>query len=282
MTPEGEAAINRNQRRSLILLAVGIAAFWVIFEAAVRAPAPTHMTSWSDPYSGMEFVLLRAGTFKMGTPADEPKREAGEALHEVTLSRPFYLGRYEVMQGEWDHVMGDNPSFFKRCGDRCPVEQVTWHDVQLFIRRLNERSSAGFRLPTEAEWEYACRANGLAPFGRASSLSSRDANINGNFPYEAPIGEFRQQTTPAGRFAPNPWGLFDVSGNVWEWVQDAHCPYPEGSVTDPKGECESPHRVIRGGSWLFDGGSARCGLRYTHRPQDKGYSLGLRLARDVS
>jgi formylglycine-generating enzyme required for sulfatase activity len=158
---------------------------------------------------------------------------------------------------------------------------VSLEDVREFIARLNERSGPGFRLPTEAEWELACRAGGPQPFGHRSTLSSRDANINGMYPYNAPQGTARNQTTTVGRFAANPWGIHDMSGNVWEWVQDRHCPYPGGAVTDPLGTCDSGFFVIRGGSWQFDGNSARCGLRYTHRPQDSGYSLGFRLAKDA-
>jgi formylglycine-generating enzyme required for sulfatase activity len=216
----------------------------------------------------------------MGTPADESGREAQEVQHDVTLTRPFYLARHEVTQAEWTRVMETNPSQFQQC-DTCPVERVNFQDVSRFLSRLNQRAAPGFRLPTEAEWEYACRAGGDGAFGERSTLSSADANIDGTYPYNAPQGTARARTTRVGYFKPNAWGLFDMSGNVWEWVQDWHCPYPEGSVTDPVGRCASAFRVIRGGSWKFDGGSARCGLRYTHRPLDSGYSLGFRLAHDV-
>jgi formylglycine-generating enzyme required for sulfatase activity len=234
---------------------------------------------WTDTVTGMRFVMIRPGTFEMGTPPDEDKREEQEKLHRVHLTRPYLIGQYEVTQAEWRHVMGRNPSFFRNC-DRCPVEQVSWLDVQEFLARLNQLSQPGFRLPTEAEWEFACRAGGPHPFGTRDTLGSDDANINGNFPYNAPAGLFLQRTTPVGSFTASDWGLFDMSGNVWEWVQDEHCPYAEGTSSDPVGTCGSPRRVIRGGSWRFDGGSARCGLRYTHRPQDKGDSLGVRLVRD--
>ena len=262
---------------SLVLVAVALT---VIATLVVRAPEPDLAPTWTERTTAMEFTLIQSGTFRMGTPLDEPFREPGEMPHEVRISRPFYLGRHEVTQDQWTRVMGGNPSAFQDCGPRCPVEQVSYLAVQDFLERLNNLAGPGFRLPTEAEWEYACRAGGDLPFGHTSSLSSRDANINGNYPYNAPVGGFRKKPTPVGYFPPNAWGLFDMSGNVWEWVQDWHCPYPEGTVADPVGRCESPHRVIRGGSWLFDGASARCGLRYTHRPQDDGYSLGFRVARD--
>lgn len=235
--------------------------------------------AWTDPVAGIDFIRLPPGTFTMGTPPAEPGREPQEVVHEVTLTHAFYLAKNEVTQGQWTRVMGDNPSHFKDCAS-CPVEQVSFYDVEQFIRRLNERGGSGYRLPTEAEWEYACRAGGASPFGHSSSLSSRDANIDGNHPYNAPRGTARNETTRAGLFPPNAWGFFDMPGNVWEWTADWHCPYPSGAVTDPAGSCASAHRVIRGGSWKFDANSARCGLRYTHRPQDRGYSLGFRLAHD--
>jgi formylglycine-generating enzyme required for sulfatase activity len=271
------SAENRIRAAAAFAVVIGVLLF---VGARVFAPVPDLPPLWSDPLTGMEFVLVRPGSFRMGTPPDEGQREEGERPHTVQLTHAFYLGRYEVTQGEWQAVMGANPSAFADCGPRCPVETVSWFAVQAFIERLNARSRLAFRLPTEAEWEYACRAGGSEAFGRSSSLSSRDANIHGDFPYNAPKGTFRGQPTPVGYFKPNPWGFYDMSGNVWEWMQDAHCPYPDGFVTDPVGECASERKVIRGGSWLFDGASARCGLRYTHRPQDDGYSLGLRLAKD--
>ena len=266
---------------SWFVIAAIVAAVVAVASIVVYAPQTRIAESVRDPHTGMEFVLIRPGTFQMGTPPEEAQREAQEVPHAVRLTKAFYMGRHEVTQAQWMKVMGTNPSHFQSCGPACPVEQVTFFDVEEFIRRLNAASGPGFRLPTEAEWEYACRAGSSEPFGRTASLSSRDSNINGNYPYNAPQGTFRQSPTTVGTFPSNAWGLFDMSGNVWEWVQDRHCPYGQGPVTDPIGQCESPHRVIRGGSWLFDGASARCGLRYTHRPQDKGYSLGVRLVRDV-
>ena len=245
-----------------------------------RAPGDTP-ARWRERTTGMEFVLVQPQSFEMGTPEDVPGREPQEVLHRVQLTRPYYLGQYEVTQGQWRMVMESNPSHFSGC-DRCPVESVNYFEVEEFVRRLNARSGPGFRLPTEAEWELACRAGGSGLFGHSSALGSRDANIDGSYPYGASIGPSRQRTTAVGQFAPNAWGLFDMAGNAWEWVQDRHCPYAEGTAVDPVGTCESPYRVIRGGSWKFDGNSARCGLRYTHRPQDRGFSLGFRLARTVN
>jgi formylglycine-generating enzyme required for sulfatase activity len=264
------------------ILAVVLALVVILFAAArLRAPTTDHpSTAWTERVAGIEFVRIPAGTFTMGTPAGEAGREGQEVPHTVTLSRPFYLGKYEITQGQWTKVMGSNPSEFTSCGPSCPVERVSLQDIEEFLRRLNAQGESGYRLPTEAEWEYACRAGGTEPFGHTASLSSREANINGEYPYNAPKGGSRNETTRVGYFQPNPWGLFDMSGNVWEWTADAYCAYPAGAVTDPIGACPSEYRVIRGGSWKFDGNSARCGLRYTHRPQDSGPSLGFRLAHD--
>jgi formylglycine-generating enzyme required for sulfatase activity len=245
------------------------------------APLGQSPPLWRDRYTGMQFVLLGPGTFEMGTPPGEPEREAQERLHRVTLPHAFYMAVYEVTQGEWQRVMGQNPSRFQDCGLRCPVENVNWFEVQQFVRLLNAKSQPGFRLPTEAEWEYACRAGGTQPFGHSSTLTAADANIHGEFPYGGPAGTFRGRTVPVGRFPANAWGLFDMAGNVWEWTEDWSCPYPTDPEANPLGRCGSETRVIRGGSWLFNGASARCGLRYTHRPDDRGPSVGVRLVREV-
>jgi formylglycine-generating enzyme required for sulfatase activity len=249
--------------------------------AAACSSSPENATITVGP--GIEMIRIDAGRFTMGTPEGEAGRENQERLHAVRLTTPFYLGVTEVTQAQWEAAMGTRPSHFGDCGGDCPVERVNYHDVQAFIARLNATAGGGFRLPTEAEWEYACRAGGRAPFGHTSTLGSADANINGAYPYGADATGPSAGTQAAASFDPNPWGLFDMSGNVWEWVEDRHCSYPADGVevVDPIGRCESAYRVIRGGSWAFDGNSARCGLRYTHRPQDLGFSLGFRLARSV-
>ena len=231
--------------------------------------------TWNDPVSGMTFVRIEAGTFQMGSPAAEPGREPQETPHPARIERAFWIGAHEVTQEAWQRVMGTNPSHFT--GDpRRPVEGVSWHDVQQFLTRLNARSAdGGFRLPSEAEWEYACRAGTATPFSTGATIDQAQANIAGDI--EDAI-DGRGATMPVGGFAANAWGLYDMHGNVWEWTADDHCPYPEGAHVSPT--CASPLKVIRGGSWYYEADSARCALRYTHRPQDRGFSLGFRVARD--
>jgi formylglycine-generating enzyme required for sulfatase activity len=235
---------------------------------------------WTEPETGMEFVRIEAGSFAMGTPADEPMREAQEVLHTVTLTEPLWLGRAEVTQGEWERVMGENPSRFVDCGPRCPVETVSYVEIEAFVAALAELTGERFRLPTEAEWEYACRAGSTSAFGVGERIGSDVANFDGSDPYPgAEPGPYLERPTPVGSYPPNAWSLYDMNGNVWEWTEDDHCPYPEGPVVDPLARCDSGLRVIRGGSWYFGPDSARCGLRYTHRPVDDGPSLGFRLVR---
>lgn len=236
-------------------------------------------TTWVEPSTGMEFVLIEGGEFQMGLRASEPSDVRLAPLHSVELSEPFYLGRFEVTQQQWRQVMGVNPSHFGDCGGSCPVENVTWHDVQIFLRRLGVGTPGWtFRLPTEAEWEYACRAGTGWRYGITDTLDSSLANYDTRIPFDGIQGEtFLGTPTPVGSFQANPMGLYDLSGNVWEWVQDEYCPYPPGPVTAPFGTCGTDTIPIRGGSWHFSANAARCGRRFTHHRNDHGFSIGFRV-----
>jgi len=262
--------------------------FDVSADEDIHTPPPAVV----EPWTGITLVEVPAGRFTMGTPSSEAGRNEDEMLHDVELTRSFLLGRFEVTQQEWRTVMGNAPSHFAACGSRCPVENVSFDEVQQFMARLNARTTTAsgqavrlrFRLPSEAEWEYACRANTTGPFSTGENVTTAQANYNGTFPYppagKAAAGDFRKQPVAVGSFPFNPLGLADMHGNVWEWTADWYGPYSEihAANIDPRGAAGSDKRVIRGGSWAFDGNSARCGLRYTHAPKDRGYSLGFRVA----
>jgi formylglycine-generating enzyme required for sulfatase activity len=201
---------------------------------------------------GMKFVYIPPGSFMMGSPSGEPKRHPDEARHQVTLSKGFYLGMTEVTQGQWYDVMRNNPSAFSTCGKDCPVESVSWHDVQKFIHKLNDMEGKNmYRLPTEAEWEYACRAETKTLFFYGNCLSSDQADFDGRRTLDdCSDGTYRETPVPVATFAANSWGLYDMHGNVWEWCQDWYGKKLPGDVTDPTGASTGKYRVIRGGSWF--------------------------------
>ncbi|MHC6202281.1 SUMF1/EgtB/PvdO family nonheme iron enzyme [Breznakiellaceae bacterium SP9] len=223
-----------------------------------------------QPNIPADMVRIPAGTFTMGSPTSEPSRISDEVQHSVTISKAFYMGKYEVTQKEWVSVMGSNPSGFK--GDNLPVECVSWFDVidycnkrsvkegltQAYTRNGDtvtwNRNANGYRLPTEAEWEYACRAGTATPFSTGSNITTSQANYNGDYPYNGNSkGTYRGETTPVGSFAPNNWGLYDMHGNVLEWCWDWYGDYSSSSQTDPMGAASVSDRVWRGGS-----GHIRC------------------------
>ena len=216
----------------------------------------------------MEMIYVAPGSFMMGSPNSENGRQDDEAQHRVTLTKGFWLGKYEVTQKQWKSVMGNNPSRFK--GDDLPVEQVSWGDCQEFILKVNAQLNCGARLPTEAEWEYACRAGTTGSYV-GSSLGGvgwywNNSNSGGE-----------RKTHPVGQKRPNPWGFYDMQGNVQEWCNDWFGAYPSGSVTDPEGAPSGAARVHRGGSVFVSFRECRPAERVSFRP-DRGYChLGFRL-----
>jgi len=229
---------------------------------------------------GMKFVWIPPGNFMMGSPKEEKERVINEAQHKVTLSKGFYMGVYPVTQEQWQAVMGNNPSKFK--GEKnLPVEQVSWEDCQEFIKKLRDKDKKLYRLPTESEWEYACRAGTKTPFYFGETISTDQANYNGDTIYgNGKKGVYRERTTTVGSFPANAWGLHDVHGNVWQWCQDWHAgDYPEKDVVDPQGPQNPPDhlRVLRGGSWYDDARYARSASRYWNVPGHRFSSIGCRL-----
>lgn len=223
--------------------------------------------SLTDPTTGMEFVAVPGGCFQMGdTFGDGDSYE--KPVHEVCVSG-FSIGRYEVTQAQWQRVMGSNPSRFSRCGDTCPVEQVSWDDVQQFIQRLNRQSNSNYRLPTEAEWEYAARSGGKSEKYSGGNDVDAVAWYGGNS---------GSQTHPVGQKQANGLGIYDMSGNVWEWVQDRFGNYRTIRQQDPTGPSSGLNRVNRGGSWYYNPGFVRAALRGYDHPGNRNRHLGFRLA----
>jgi formylglycine-generating enzyme required for sulfatase activity len=223
----------------------------------------------------LELVLIPPGEFQMGSPADERGRDDDEVQRLTTLSKGFYFGKYPVTQAQWDAVMGSNPSKFK--GQHHPVDQANWDACQALIKQLNaallppitdHRSpvTAAFRLPTEAEWEYACRAGtGGAYAGILDEMAWHDGNSGAI-------------THAVGQKKPNAWGLYDLHGNVWEWCADGYHNYPACAVTDPVGIESGRHRVIRGGSWISDSRDCRSAERNWRIAENRNDDIGCRLA----
>jgi len=227
---------------------------------------------WRSPL-GIDFVLIQPGSFTMGsTMGDDDEKP----LHRVTISKPFYLGKYEVTQGQWQAVMGSNPSLFK--GDpNLPVEYVDWWEVQAFIRKLNARDGGQgyeYRLPSEAQWEYAARAGSTMAY----SFGDNASQLGDYAWYRDNAGN---KTHPVGQKRPNTWGLYDMHGNVWEWVQDWYGDYAAAVVSDPAGPATGSVRVLRGGGWCGYAESCRSAARHRVESQSLICGQGIRLLRTV-
>ena len=231
-----------------------VAIFVTLADDAVQAQPKKDPPKNFTNSIGMKFVWIPPGAFTMGSSKEEKGRQPfkpDETPHKVTLTKGFYMGVYTVTQEEWKTVMGNNPSHFK--GEKnLPVERVSWDDCQEFIQNLREKDKRPYRLPTEAEWEYCCRAGTTTPFHFGETISTDQANYNGNYIYgDGKKGVYRKKTTPVGSFPANAWGLYDMHGNVWQWCQDWYGDYPQKDVVDPQGGEKGQFRVHRGGSWLY-------------------------------
>ena len=265
-------------KRSLSFFSVVLVLFHLLaLLHPAKAQAPKEITN----SIGVKLVLIPKGTFMMGSPESEQGRYENETQHEVTISKDYYLGVYEVTQAQYEKVMGKNLSYFQgaKVGNEnadLPVENVSWDEAVKFCKKLSalpEEKKAGrvYRLPTEAEWEYACRAGsktaysfddeeGLLPeYGWFSRNSSR-------------------RTHTVGLLEPNAWGLHDMHGNVWEWCSDWYEEYPKGAVSDPTGPKEGSYRVLRGGCWGNEAADCRSAFRSGYDPSLRFNGLGFRLA----
>jgi sulfatase modifying factor 1 len=224
----------------------------------------------------MTFAWCPPGTFLMGSPAGEAERSDDELQHRVTLTKGFWLGIHQVTQAQWQAVMGDNPSNFK--GVDLPVDNVSWEDCQKFVEKAGKKIGKEFRVPTEAEWEYACRAGTTTPFSFGQTISTDQANYDGNYTYaDGRKGVYRKKTTPVGTFPANLWGLHDMHGNVWEWCADWYGTYQKEDLTDPKGIKSGDARVLRGGSWGSYPGFCRAAFRYWFAPGYRSVYCGCRV-----
>jgi formylglycine-generating enzyme required for sulfatase activity len=292
-----KAQLGKLQHKSHIFWAITIIIVIVIVGSQFGSNFSTSSTATS---SGIEQSLLAAipsGTFAMGSLGTEVNREPNELQHQVTVNG-FYMGKYEVTQKEYQALMGTNPSAFK--GDYLPVENVTWYDAVDYCNARSwsegltpaytvsgtnvtwDQSANGYRLPTEAEWEYACRARTMTPFSTGSNITTDQANYDGNYPYNGNAnGTYREKTTAVGSFAVAWWGLYDMHGNVSEWCWDWYnSDYGTAARIDPTGASTGSIRVFRGGSWFRAGRylrSASRGVFYT--PSDRYSDLGFRLVR---
>ena len=241
---------------------------------------------------GIEFVLVPAGEFMMGSrdPASQVAARCGgydakdkwftneHPRHRVRITRAFFIGAHEVTQRQYERVMGKNPAHFK--GANNPVEQVSWNDAAEFCRRLSQKDGATYRLPTESEWEYACRAGTTTPFHTGETISTGQANYDGNYWYaNGTKGQYRRKTTPVGSFAANAWGLYDMHGNVWEWCQDWYDDdyYSNSPTDDPTGPATGKYLVLRGGSWFYFPYFMRSAYRLRGNPAFRNFNIGLRV-----
>jgi formylglycine-generating enzyme required for sulfatase activity len=260
---------------------------------------------------GMKLTPIPAGKLLMGSPETEKERDAGELQHEVEITKPFYMGVYTVTQAEFEKLMGKrreggkyNPrnhgAYFDADhggGLEYPMENVTWYNAVEFCKRLSdlpEEKKAGrrYRLPTEAEWEYACRAGTTTVFHYGNALSSRDANFNGGVPYgDATRGPYLRKTAKGGSYKPNAWGLYDMHGNVWQWCSDWYDKdyYKNSPRSDPQGppkgvlstDYNDFYRVVRGGCWLDEGRACRSAYRFRAMPHDAYRLIGFRVVCEV-
>jgi len=255
---------------TLILATLASAAIFGA-EPAAQGPSGANLHKSGDTMTvdlpggaTMEFVWCAPGTFEMGSPADEAGRFDDESRHAVTITRGFWIGKYEVTQRQWESVMHSNQSRFK--GSDHPMENISWHDCEAFIHRVNAKLGGAMRLPTEAEWEYACRAGSDAPVSGGEKLPDvawYDSN-SGNRPHDV------------GRKPPNAWGIYDMHGNALEWCQDWYSVLSDDAV-DPRGPSSGSFKVLRGGCWFFYERDCRCAYRLKREPNIRNCIFGFRL-----
>ena len=320
----------KDKRKSALLYAlllIAVIVSGIVLNSALNPAQENPSASWAIPQSNQtqsdtptqavgtdhkevsdNYVLIKGGSFLMGSPETENWRGNDETQHKVTVA-DFYIGPYEITQAEYRKVMGKNPSTF--AGEELPIENISYLEALNFANKKSEiegltpvytvsgqtvtwnRSANGYRLPTEAEWEYACRAGTTTPFNAEHSLDAGEANFYGHYPYEieenyfddsaltAKPGEYRMTTVAVGSFAPNAWGLYDMHGNVNEWCFDIYGAYDTDKNDNPYGEESGTRHVYRGGGWNDFGKNMRSAYRAAGESDMKSYNLGVRLVRNA-
>jgi len=237
---------------------------------------------------GMEFVLIPSGTFTMGSSPNEPYRGSSEVRHKVTISKPFYMQATEVTVKQWHSIMGRRMMVSQKGADNMPVVRVSWFDCMKFIKRLNRLGQGKYRLPTEAEWEYAARAGTSTAYSWGDTIDCEKAMYGNNSLkydlcqlYIRSIGLQIDHPAPVKTYIPNPWGLYDVHGNVWEWCMDWYGDYKKNPAIDPNGPESGTMRIRRGGSWFKYGQSCRSSNRSFGHPATRYRTTGFRLVREI-
>ncbi len=237
---------------------------------------------------GMTFVLIPSGTFTMGSPPEEPFRGSSETRHQVTISKPFYMQTTEVTVKQWHAIMGRRMLDYQEGKDNMPITRVSWFDCMKFIGRLNRMGQGSYRLPTEAEWEYAARAGTSTAYSWGDAIACDKAMYGNNSlkdnKCQLYINSKRlkiDQPAPVKSYASNVWGLYDMHGNVWEWCKDWYGEYGQTPVTDPSGPKSGSMRIRRGGSWFKYGYSCRSANRSFGNPATRYRTTGFRLVREI-
>ncbi|QQO07790.1 formylglycine-generating enzyme family protein [Breznakiella homolactica] len=281
---------------------------------AENPPAGANVSPVTPSYQAgipERFILIPGGTFAMGSPSAEFLRESDETRRQVAVAS-FYMDRYEVTQGDYQRLTGNNPSHFRDAG--LPVENVTWFEAVRYCNALSEaeglapaytvtgtgdnmlvswnREAGGYRLPTEAEWEYACRAGTGTPFSTGTAISTDQGNYYGTYPYtieehyfsqnqmEVRAGRYRDRTLALGSLPANPWGLYEMHGNVWEWCWDWYGPYDAADRDNPAGPASGNYKVNRGGGWNDFARHLRSAYRAAFPPGNRTFNIGFRLVRN--
>jgi formylglycine-generating enzyme required for sulfatase activity len=252
-------------------------------QTADKAGLPLEKKIDISSEANMVLVFIPAGEFEMGSPMDELKRDDDEGQHRIKLTKPFYMGKFEVTQLQYREIMSENPSKFG--GDNLPVENVSWYEAARFLKKLSDKTGKKFRLPTEAEWEYACRAGTKTAFNTGTTIDSDFANYEATTPYaDGIIGKDLKCTSKVGSYPPNAFGLYDMHGNVWEWCSDFYDSeyYKVTPTVDPQGpQVNKGDKVMRGGAWNERPNKCRSADRNNRGPKTNQPIIGFRVVMDI-